>query len=540
VPPVLTLADHARLVAGLERALAARGDVRVIETHISSVLLAGADAYKLKKPLALDFLDFSTLAARRRACEDELRLNRRTAPALYRAVLSVIGTLAAPALVPAGDEHGDVLDVALLMRRFDPAQVLDQLAARGALPLAAMAPLGRTVAQLHAEAVVAPAGSDYGSVTSVRTWTERTVQSLRAHIQAPADRARVDALAQWAEHELQRQAALIAARQAGGRVRECHGDLHLGNIVLLDGAAVPFDALEFNAALRFIDVMSDVAFLWMDLNDHALPAHAASVLDAWVEASGDADGLPLLRGFAVYRALVRALVAELRAQQPGTPVAGRVRAHASCADYLALAERLRVPQPALVVMTGLSGSGKSTIAARLAQGLGGIRVRSDVERKRLAGLDWQRHAVGSAESAPQLYSAAMTARTYERLHAVARAALAGGLPVVVDAASLRAAERESLLALADALPAPAVIVECTAPLPVLRQRVAARAAQGNDPSDATLAVLEAQRTWREPPDAAEAARLLQVDTSASPAAQAAACAAVLARLLHARGAGTGR
>lgn len=524
---VQALDDHRRLVAGLQRLLASQGEVILRETHISTVLLAGPLAYKLKKPVAPGFLDFTTLAARRRACEDELRLNRRTAPQLYQAVVPITGSLDAPVLGDAdAPSEADVIDVALRMRRFDEAQVLDSLAARRALPLAAMAPLGQAVARLHAHAAVVDPASGFGTVASVRDWTVRTVQSLRAHTLAPADRARLDAVAAWCEQQLHQHAPLIAARHAGGRVRECHGDLHLGNIVLLDGVAVPFDALEFNAALRFIDVMSDVAFLWMDLLDHDLPAHAACLLGAWLEDSGDAEGLPLLRDFAVYRALVRAYVAQLRAQQPGTPVAGRVREHTSFAHYLSLAERLRRAAPALVVMTGLSGSGKSTLAAQLAERLGGVRVRSDVERKRLAGLDW-RAATGAAAA---LYAPAMTLRTYARLQAVARAALAGGVPVVVDAASLRRAERRALLATADALGAPAVVVECSAPLDVLRRRVALRAAQGGDPSDATVAVLEAQCTWREPPADDERARWAQLDTSAAPAAQAAACDAVLARL----------
>jgi predicted kinase len=186
-------------------------------------------------------------------------------------------------------------------------------------------------------------------------------------------------------------------------------------------------------------------------------------------------------------------------------------------------------------MTGLSGSGKSTIAAQLAERLGGVRVRSDVERKRLAGIDW-RAPVGAAVD---LYSPGMTERTYARLQAVACAALAGGLAVVVDAASLRRMERRALLAIADAVGAPAVVVECHAPLDVLRQRVALRAAHGADPSDATVAVLEAQRSWHEPPSDDERARWLRVDTRAAPAAQAAACDAVFVRLRSDRSAPQG-
>jgi aminoglycoside phosphotransferase family enzyme/predicted kinase len=517
---------HKRVAAGLQRRLAGHGAVRTIQTHISTVLLAGADAYKLKKPVALGFLDFSTLAARRQACEDELRLNRRTAPGLYLDVVPIIGTPEAPMLGAPDAPAADVIDYAVHMRRFDETQVLDSLAQRGALPLSLMAPLGRAVAQLHAQAAVAPLSAGYGTAETVRRWTAGTITALREHTLAAADRARLDALALWCEAQEQRYGALIETRRRQGRVRECHGDLHLGNFVLLEGAPLLFDALEFNAELRFIDVMSDVAFLWMDLADHDLPMHAAHVLDGWLEECGDADGLPLLRYFAVYRALVRGYVALLRAQQPDVPVVGRVREHTSFAHYLALAERLQVPQPTLVVMTGLSGSGKSTIAAILAERLGGVRVRSDVERKRLAGIDWR----SAAASAPQLYSAEMTARTYARLQQVADAALSAGVPVVVDAASLRAHERRALIGLAKSSHVGAVTVECTAPLDILRHRVAQRAERGVDPSDATVAVLESQLQWREPASADESAHWMQMDTAAAEATQRAACDAVLARL----------
>lgn len=521
---VATLADHAQLVAGLEAALAPQGLVRRIETHISTVLLAGDHAYKLKKPVALGFLDFSSREARRHFCEEELRLNRRTAPALYLDVVDITGTLQAPRLGGAAP----VIDSALRMQRFDETRVLDRLAARGELGLELMQPLAQAVERLHRVAERADVRGRFGTLAVVRHWIDSTAQSLREHALAPQDRERIDTLAQWCDRTLARRAPLIEARRLAGAVREGHGDLHLGNVVLHRGQPVLFDALEFNAELRIIDVVNDLAFLWMDLLDHALPVHATRVLNAWLQISGDYAGLPLLRCYAVYRALVRARVAQIRAQQPAVPVQGRVREQTSAEHYLLLAGRLAgPPPPTLVVMTGLSGSGKSTVAALLADRMGAVWVRSDVERKRLYGVDWQ---AGAPADPQNLYSPEATQRTYARLIEAAHAALDGGLSVVVDAASLRAAERRALLAVAAAANVPGAIVECTAPEAVLRERVLARGRQGSDPSDATVAVLASQLRWREPSAGDEQACLHRIDTALSLAQVAARCDALVRQL----------
>jgi hypothetical protein len=300
-------------------------------------------------------------------------------------------------------------------------------------------------------------------------------------------------LADWTRHAFEHHAALIESRQRAGFVREGHGDLHLGNVALIDGVPVLFDALEFNDELRWIDVISDVAFLFMDLLDHAQPQLAWRMLSGYLESSGDYEGVALLRYYAVYRALVRARVALLRTQQPAAPPIARVRAQSTFAHYLALAEGLAQAQapPLLVVMTGLSGSGKSTVAIELAARLGALRVRSDVERKRLAGL------AATERGEPALYAPDMTERTYARLREIAATLLGAGVAVVIDAASLRADERRDLTRVADACGAVACVVACEAPVEVLRQRLSARAEARRDPSDATREVLERQLGWRE-------------------------------------------
>jgi aminoglycoside phosphotransferase family enzyme/predicted kinase len=517
------LESHEALIAGLLRSDAYPEPVDAIEridTHISTVLLAGTHAYKIKKPVDLGFLDFSTAERRLESCREEVRLNRRTAPQIYLDVVPISGTVAAPRI---GAGAGATIEHAVRMRRFDGTRILDRIAQRGELTETVIDRLAAAVADFHAQAERAPAG--FGSPSSVSHWADENFVSMRRRVHSAADRARLDALAQWSAEELQRQTPRIAARAAGGFVRECHGDLHLGNIVLLEGRPVPFDAIEFNAELRQIDEISDIAFTFMDLLDHGLPRLAWRFVGGYIESNGDYDGLALLRFFAVYRALVRAKVALIRLQQPLLPQQVRLREHTSFEHYLALAERLRTKgAPLLVAMTGLAGAGKSTVAQLLGQALGGVRVRSDVERKRLFGL------APHARTDGRIYTPEANERTYARLAELARMIAAAGVPVVIDAAFLRRDERERFRALAAAIGVRHALIACEAPPEVLRARVAARAQSGGDPSEAGVEVLERQLGWREPLAADELDCATVIDTAVEPAQLRAACDALAARL----------
>lgn len=524
--PTDSLSDHTRLTAALRERLAAQTQqaAESIETHISTVLLAGDFAYKLKKPVALGFLDFSTLEQRRFYCEEELRLNRRTAPTVYLDVVPITGGIGAPEI----GGSGPAIDYAVRMRRFDVAAVLDKVARDGRLTADLIDRLARTIARFHAAAAPAAPDTEFGSAAVIGRWQLENVDSLRAHAHSPEARSRLDRLADWTRLQLEHLAALLAARRAGGFVRECHGDLHLGNIVLLGegpGEPTPFDAIEFNPELRWIDVVSDIAFTTMDLHDHRLPSLAWRLASGYFEASGDYEGLALLQFCSVYRALVRAKVAQIREHQPQLARAARVHEFRSFADHLELAERLAEPgKPLLVAMSGLSGSGKSVVAQSLAEHIGGVRVRSDVERKRLFGL------APAADSGGSIYTPEATRRTYARLHAVARIAVAAGVPVVIDAASLRRSERGALRDLARELGAHFLLVVCDAPFDVLRTRVGARAAAAADASEADLPVLERQIGWREPLAPGELANAALVDTAVDRPALEARCVALAAGL----------
>jgi aminoglycoside phosphotransferase family enzyme/predicted kinase len=497
----------ARERLGLLQAQLQRGQatpVRLVETHISWVLLAADEAYKLKKPLRLPFLDFSTLAARRACCEEELRLNRRLAPQIYLGLAEVRAGAQGAAF--GGD--GELLDVAVHMRRFgDGALWRDQLAA-GTLRAEHVEAMARQLAAFQRGAAVAPPDSPFGGPAVQQHTTEGLVEAMdRWHATAASSQAPpIDwpGLRQWLLAEQARLAPHAQARLRDGFVREGHGDLHLANLLLLDGEPCAFDGIDFDPALRWIDVLDDIAFTVMDLLAHGAPALAWRFLDAWLAETGDHAGLPALRLQLVRRALVRARVMDMSAA--ATPIAGP-----GADDYRRLAAQLAQAADARLAIThGLPGSGKSHAALQLVAQAGALRLRSDVERKRLAGLA---PLEASAERAPGLYGTAATAATYGRLLELARGVLEAGWPVVVDAAFLRREERAAFAALAGEAGCPFAIVDCRAAPAVLHARIAARQARGGDPSEADAAVLEHLSRVAEPLGAAEQAAALVVDAA---------------------------
>jgi hypothetical protein len=481
-------------IAALQRELTvqSREPVRLVETHVSWVLLCGALAYKLKKPLRLGFLDFTSVQARRHACEEEVRLNRRLAPNLYIDVVTVRGTPPEP----RWHGSGPVIDHAVRMRRFPDGALFTERLAAGGLTGAHVDRLARRIAAFHEAAPVAEADGPYGRPPDIEAAARQVLEALALH---ESDGALIP-LSRWLDEEARRLAPVWEARRERGRVREVHGDLHLANAVVVDGDVLAFDCIEFDPALRWIDVASDAAFVVMDFLARGRRDFAFRFLDGWLERTGDHAGLPVLRHYAVYRALVRALVARLR----GAPVPGEP-------DYPALARRLAGPGDARLMIThGVSGSGKSFVAQRVLEQAGAVRLRSDVERKRLFGLGPLQR---SATLVPGgIYTEDATRRTFATLHERARLALQSGYPTLVDAAFLRARERDSFRALAAELHVPFAILYCHARPEALRHRVEQRQRQGRDASEADVAVLEHQLETHEPLGEAERREAIVVDT----------------------------
>ncbi|MFA9459293.1 AAA family ATPase [Thiohalorhabdus sp. Cl-TMA] len=482
--------------------------VEVVETHISYVLLTGDYAYKIKKPLDLGFLDFSTLDKRLQACREELRLNRRTAPELYLDVVPISGIPESPVL----DGTGTPFEYAVRMVEFDPALQADRCLERGELDAGVMADLGARVAALHAGAEEPAADEEYGTWASVRSDQLENLEQLRAERESLGlDEARFEALAGWVTGFLEEHRARFEQRRAEGRIREGHGDLHLGNLAYIHGRLVPFDAIEFDPGLRRIDVMADVAFTWMDLRYRQRRDLGTAFLNAYLEASGDYSGVRLLPFYTVYRALVRTKVAALQAGESDDPERARALRD-QAARYFALAESVSGDDESLLIMArGVTGVGKSLASAPVLARLGGVRIRSDVERKRLAGLGPDERSGSSVGGG--IYTEDLSARTYQRLLDLARPALAAGFPVFLDATYLAARRRAEVRKLAAELGVPCVILALEAPEAVIRQWLRERAEEDGSVSEGDEAVLSDQLARQDPLEPEEEGAAVRVDTS---------------------------
>lgn len=457
--------------------------VRVLETHISWVLLAGRYAYKIKKPVDLGFLDFTDALQRKFYCEEEIRLNRRLAPHLYLDVVTIGGDAQSPRIggFPAV-EH------AVRMRRFAASRLMLAMIQREAVTADHIDRLAASLADFHAGLPPAAQDSGFGTLDAIRLPAEQNFSQLREYL-PPEDFPLVTALQRLSDAEFERCEELFQMRRKQGWIRECHGDLHLGNIVVIGGNPTPFDGIEFNPNFRWIDVMSETAFLAMDLVMHDHADFAWRFINAYLEHTGDYAGIGVFRFYLAYRATVRAKIHAIRMGQADIALAERGETHDQCLRYLQQADTfLSTRRPALLIMHGLPGCGKTTIAQQLLERLQAIRVRSDVERKRLFGLHPRQASNSGIDSG--IYRADATRQTYARLMAIARDLLLSGYPVIVDAAFLKHAERQQFRALAESLQVPFALLSVVAPEAVLRQRVVSRQASRHDASEADLDVLE--------------------------------------------------
>ena len=457
-----------------------------ITTHSAWVLLSEHFALKIKKPVNFGFLDFSSLKRRRTCCEEELRLNGRFAPDLYKAVVAFRQCGEGFEIV---DDLEDGDEFAVLMARFPQAAQLDERLAQGTLPADALRAFGAHWAARQAGFERAREGGPWGTVDAVQKPVAANFLHLWpkvAYLENGA--ARLTALEQQSVEEGAALASRFADRLSQGFIREGHGDLHLKNLCAYQNSIQAFDCIDFSPQLRWIDTVSDLAFLFMDLRARGAHREAFSVLQGWLDASGDHDGIAVLPYYVRYRALVRAKVAALDLAQAAREA--REDCVARLEAQVALAEA-PLSTPALVLLQGLSGSGKSYWGQRLGPALGALCLRSDIERKRLLGLPPEARPANPQERAAR-YSLEMSARTYERLRELTQQHLKSGFAVMVDATFLSADALKSFEALGERLGVPSVLMRCEAPEAVLRDRVRARESAASDPSDADEAVLHAQ------------------------------------------------
>lgn len=483
--------------------------VECVETHISWVLLTRDFAWKIKKPVRFRFLDFSSLTQRKHFCEEELRLNRRTAPELYLGVVPICGDARHPTI---GGE-GEPLEFAVQMRRFDDSCELARISNEGRLSPDLIDSLAETIADFHG--TLSPAGLDspYGLPADIRKDALEnfaTIHGLSEDDSEPTDA--IARLKDWTEAEANRLERFFQRRRQDGFIRECHGDLHLGNIVELDTGPRLFDCLEFNDRFRWIDVISEIAFLLMDLEEHGHEEFARRLLNRYLERTGDYAGLPGLRFYLVFRALVRAKVDLIQLQDDSQTEAHRRLLRREFGGYLSIARHdASASRTALILMHGVSGSGKTVFSQQLVESSAAIRIRSDVERKRLFGVSESSRLEGT--DATRLYSDDASRKTYDRLELLASTVINAGFPVVVDATFREPDQRERFRQLAGSLGVPFRIIACTAPEKELLARVATRQSAGRDASDAGTLVLQQQLQMETGIEHEPAFEIVSVDTT---------------------------
>ena len=399
------------------------------------------------------------------------------------------------------------------MAQFPQSAQLDNMLAAGELKLEHMDAIARMVADFHQSTNIADDTMDFGDKDTIYQPVEENFSQIEEHLDSTDYSDRLSILSQWSKSESIQQQTVFTQRKSNGFIRQCHGDMHLRNMVWLDNKPMAFDCIEFNPKLSWVDVMSEIAFLIMDLQHRQQHQLASRFLNSYLDATGDYAGLSVLPFYLGYRALVRAKVNALRLEQKDLTVEEKDKTIDEFESYLELAATYtQQPTPKLIIMRGMSASGKSTVSQQLLDELGAIRIRSDVERKRLFGIvstDSASDKVGTNINTG-IYSADASQLTYAKLIELTSMIIKAGYSVIVDAAFLKWEQREPFQELADRLKVPYIILEITAPAEILRQRITQRK---SDVSDADLAVLEHQLANWQPLREEEISTVIPVDTS---------------------------
>lgn len=480
---------------------AVNNDVELIQTHVSAVFLTGDYAYKLKKEVNFGFLDYSTLEKRKHFLEAEIEMNRVIAPELYLEVLPI---------TQKGDHFtlngtGKVIEYALKMRQFPQENLFINLFEAGKLDIEKMRELGKIVAEFHQKAQTRDYISQFGQVAKIREAFDENYQQTQSYLGRGQTQTQLTETQAYTDTFFTERTELFNSRINHNKIKECHGDLHLKNICLWQDKIQLFDRIEFNEPFRFVDVMYDVAFTMMDLEARGKQDFANAFLNAYLDQTGDYEGLPLLPLYLSRQAYVRAKVTSFLLDDPNIPETVKQEAQATATDYYKQAwQYTQKHQEKLIMMSGLSGSGKSTVAKTLAQQQSAIILRSDAIRKQLAGISVD------AKGSNEIYTPQMSQKTYDRLLELGMMLVKEGFTVILDAKYDRVIDRQQVINAATSNNIPLQIIQCTAPIEVLRDRLLQRS---GDISDATADLLESQQANAEDFTAEEKTYLITVDTS---------------------------
>lgn len=472
--------------------------ITTIETHISIVFLTGQYAYKLKKPVNFGFLDFSTLTQRKKFCQLELQLNKRTAPEIYLDVCPLYLNDDKISFSPSKEEDEPV-EYLVKMNQFEPNFVLGRFLREHTLTTGQIEDLATQIANFHLQAQACPSDLIYGHPDDAVHPMLENFPSLMQTYDDPETSYRLRQLAQWTHFKQKQIYTLLEARKQEGFVKACHGDMHLDNITLIDNKPTLFDGIEFNDQFRWIDTINDLAFLLIDLDYRKQIGLRRQLLSLYMNQTSDYNALELLRFYQTYRAMVRAKITALRYHQLDKHSYEAKSCWQMALDYIKQAEgyAYEVPETKIILMQGVAGSGKSHYARELLNEIDGVIISSDIERKRLYGIS-PLHRV-SEEEKTQLYSAEMNQKTYERLYDLTETISKAGYSVIVDATFLKYQHREVFMELAEKLNADYRVIYIEPDIDRIEQNIRLRTQSNDNPSDATIDIMHRHIEQLEPP-----------------------------------------
>jgi hypothetical protein len=482
--------------------------VEVLQTHASAIFFVGKHVYKIKKPVNFGFLDFTSLEKRKHYCHEEVVLNRRLCPNVY---LGVVDIRLQDGRIKLGDGPGEIVEFAVLMERLPQDAMMDRWLAEGKVTSEILQKVAVKVAQFHERAAVNPEIASFGKIAVIRTNAEENFTQTEKYVGTSLSAREFEGIREYTRKFMEGHLSLFAKRITAGKIRDCHGDLHLQHICLADEILI-FDCIEFNPRFRYGDVAADIAFLLMDLDFRGYPGFSSELAGKYLSLSQDWPMYLLLNFYKAYRAYVRGKVLSFRLDDPAISPSEKAAARGEAQRYFHLAYRYaqKMNRPALLLICGLMGTGKSTLARALAEALGWNWESSDRVRKELARLSPHDRKYENFQQG--IYSPAFSQKTYQALLDRAREGLQGGRSVILDASFKKQKDRLAAFALAGEMNADFLLIECTCEEGIVRERLAQRARKEFEPSDGRWEIFQEQKKDFEKIEGMDSRLFLALDT----------------------------